>query len=92
MKGEEAIKDSGCEFLLLRVSWLCGQYGNNFVKTMLKLGSEKKEINIVDDQYGAPTFTDQVVEQTFELIQQEKSGVYHLSSDGLIPSYQSIRT
>lgn len=88
LKGEEAIKDSGCDFLLLRVSWLCGQYGNNFVKTMVKLGSEKKEVNIVDDQYGAPTFTDQVVEQTFELILQEKSGVYHLSSNGLITWYQ----
>lgn len=87
LKGEEAIKDSGCEFLLLRVSWLCGQYGHNFVKTMLKLGAERDELNVVNDQFGAPTFADQVVEQTFELLQQNKTGTYHLSSDGITTWY-----
>lgn len=87
LKGEEAIKDSGCEFLLLRVSWLCGQYGHNFVKTMLKLGTERDELNVVNDQFGAPTFADQVVEQTFELLQQNKTGTYHLSSDGITTWY-----
>jgi dTDP-4-dehydrorhamnose reductase len=83
LKGEEAIKDSGCEFLLLRVSWLCGQYGHNFVKTMLRLGAERDELNVVNDQFGSPTFADQVVEQTFELLQQNKIGTYHLSSGGM---------
>ncbi len=83
LKGEEAIKDSGCKFLLLRVSWLCGQYGNNFVKTMLRLGAERNELNVVHDQFGSPTFADQVVEQTFELLQQNKIGTYHLSSGGM---------
>ncbi len=87
LKGEEAIKDSGCEFLVLRVSWLCGQYGYNFVKTMLKLGGERDELNVVNDQFGSPTFADQVVEQTFELLQQNKSGTYHLSSDGITTWY-----
>ena len=87
-RGEEVIKESGCDYLIVRVSWLCGQYGNNFVKTMLKLGPKNKELSVVDDQYGAPTFTDQVVEQTFELIQQDKSGLYHLSSDGLLSWYE----
>ncbi|MBO6621473.1 MAG: dTDP-4-dehydrorhamnose reductase [Balneola sp.] len=83
LKGEEAIKDSGCEFLLLRVSWLCGQYGHNFVKTMLRLGAERDVLSVVNDQFGSPTFADQVVEQTFELLQQNKTGTYHLSSDGM---------
>lgn len=83
LKGEEAIKDSGCKFLLLRVSWLCGQYGHNFVKTMLRLGAERNELNVVNDQFGSPTFADQVVEQTFELLQQNKIGTYHLSSGGM---------
>lgn len=83
LKGEEAIKDSGCKFLLLRVSWLCGQYGHNFVKTILRLGAERDELNVVNDQFGSPTFADQVVEQTFELLQQNKIGTYHLSSGGM---------
>lgn len=83
LKGEEAIKDSSCEFLLLRVSWLCGQYGHNFVKTMLRLGAERDELKVVNDQFGSPTFADQVVEQTFELLQQNRTGTYHLSSDGM---------
>ncbi|MEQ9280822.1 MAG: dTDP-4-dehydrorhamnose reductase [Balneola sp.] len=87
LKGEEAIKDSGCEFLLLRVSWLCGQYGYNFVKTMLKIGSERDELNVVNDQFGSPTFADQVVEQTFKLLQQNKTGLYHLSSEGITTWY-----
>ena len=88
LNGEEAIKNSGCEFLLLRVSWLCGKYGNNFVKTMMKLGAEREELNVVNDQFGAPTFADQVVDQTFELLKQKKTGVYHLSSEGVISWYQ----
>lgn len=87
LKGEEAIKDSGSEFLLLRVSWLCGKYGHNFVKTMLRLGAERDELKVVNDQFGSPTFSDQVVEQTFELLQQNKTGTYHLSSDGMTTWY-----
>lgn len=87
LKGEEAIKDSGCEFLLLRVSWLCGKYGHNFVKTMLRLGAERDELKVVNDQFGSPTFADQVVEQAFELLQQNKTGTYHLSSEGMTTWY-----
>lgn len=81
--GEEAIINSGCNFLLLRVSWLCGKYGHNFIKTMIRLGQEREELNIVNDQYGSPTFADQVVEQSFQLLAQKESGIFHLSSNGL---------
>lgn len=86
-RGEVVIKESDCDYLIVRVSWLCGQYGYNFVKTMLRLGIEKDELNVVNDQFGSPTFADQVVEQTFELLQQNKSGTYHLSSDGITTWY-----
>ncbi|MEQ9089883.1 MAG: dTDP-4-dehydrorhamnose reductase [Balneola sp.] len=86
-RGEVVIKESDCDYLIVRVSWLCGQYGYNFVKTMLRLGIEKDELNVVNDQFGSPAFADQVVEQTFELLQQNKSGTYHLSSDGITTWY-----
>lgn len=87
LKGEDAIKKSDCDYLILRVSWLCGQYGHNFVKTMLKLGVEKDELNVVNDQFGAPTFANQVVEQTFELLHKNKTGTFHLSSEGMTTWY-----
>src|SRR5690606_11556292 len=54
--GERAIMASGCEHLTLRVSWLCGRFGHNFVKTMLRLGREREVIRVVDDQIGCPSF------------------------------------
>lgn len=83
-KGEIAIQNSGCSYLILRVSWLCGQFGNNFVKTMIRLGSERDELSVVNDQFGCPTFTDQVVEQSAKLLDNQKEGIYHLGSDGII--------
>jgi len=85
--GEQTVIVSGCEFLILRVSWLCGRFGNNFVKTMIRLGTEKDELNVVNDQFGSPTFADQVVEQSFELLNQAKMGIYHLSSEGVTTWY-----
>lgn len=90
-EGEIAIQNSGCDYLILRVSWLCGKFGNNFVKTMIRLGKEKKELNVVNDQFGSPTFTDQVVEQTYRLLSLDKSGVFHLSSTGITTWYKFAR-
>jgi len=90
-KGEQEIIKSECDYLLIRVSWLCGKHGHNFVKTMLRLGNEKTELSVVNDQLGSPTFTDQVVEQTFKLIQKKKSGIFHLSSDGITSWYDFAR-
>ncbi|GAB5408509.1 MAG: hypothetical protein BalsKO_08740 [Balneolaceae bacterium] len=83
-EGELEVIKSDCKFLILRVSWLCGTFGNNFVKTMIRLGTERKELNVVNDQFGSPTFADQVVEQSFELITQKKEGIFHLGSEGIV--------
>lgn len=85
--GEMAIVESGCEHLILRVSWLCGLYGNNFVKTMLRLAQEREELSVVNDQLGCPAFTKDVVGQTHELLKAVKSGVFHLGSEGIISWY-----
>ena len=81
--GERLIQVSGCEYLIVRTSWLCGRYGHNFVKTMIRLASEKDRIRVVNDQFGVPSFADNVVRNTLALIKENQRGVFHLSSLGL---------
>ena len=87
LAGEVSILNSGCNHLIIRVSWLCGRFGNNFVKSMIRLGKERDELNIVNDQFGSPTFADNVVENTWHLIDQNISGLYHITSRGMITWY-----
>ncbi|MDZ7807170.1 MAG: sugar nucleotide-binding protein [Gracilimonas sp.] len=61
--------------MIIRVSWLCGRFGNNFVKSMIRLAKDRDELKIVNDQYGSPTFADNVVENTWHLIDQNILGV-----------------
>lgn len=85
--GEKNIIESGCDYLLIRISWLCGKHGSNFVKTMLMLSSQRNELNVVNDQFGSPTFADNVVENSAVLLEAEQSGVFHLSSLGMCSWY-----
>lgn len=87
LAGEKAILESGCDYLLIRVSWLCGNYGNNFVKTMLKLAEDRDELKVVNDQFGCPTFAKNVVENCWQLIEGKEEGVFHLTSKGKITWY-----
>lgn len=82
-KGEEAIRESGCDYLIIRVSWLCGQYGKNFLKTMLRLAENRNSISVVGDQWGSPTFTTDVVKTTHVLLKKGLSGTYHITSKGI---------
>ncbi|MCG8373274.1 MAG: dTDP-4-dehydrorhamnose reductase [Balneolales bacterium] len=86
--GEKAIIDSGCDHLILRISWLCGAYGNNFVKTMMRLGTQRDELMVVNDQFGSPTFADNVVDWSYKLLQKEVLGTIHLSSSGITNWYE----
>lgn len=82
--GEKVLLESDCGWLLVRVSWLCGRYGSNFVKTMLRLGSEREELSVVDDQFGCPSLAFDVVQKTYQLLESGKNGIYHLSCEGKI--------
>lgn len=82
LKGELALQQHLDDFLILRVSWLCGSHGQNFLKTMLRLSESHKKLTIVDDQLGAPTFTFDVVDATERLLAAGARGIFHLGTQG----------
>jgi dTDP-4-dehydrorhamnose reductase len=81
LKGEMAIQSSGCKFLILRTAWVFSEYGNNFLKTMLRLGQEHDELSIVGDQIGCPTYAQDIANVIVKILprltSQKNSGVYH---------------
>ncbi|MBF0273816.1 MAG: dTDP-4-dehydrorhamnose reductase [Nitrospinae bacterium] len=82
LKGEENIKQSGCDFLIIRTAWLFGKNGSNFVKTMLNLAEKFPELKVVNDQQGTPTFTRDLAYGILKLIDGKHSGLYHLTNSG----------
>lgn len=81
--GEQAVQRILDKYFIVRISWVFGEHGNNFVKTMLRLGKEYKEINVVADQYGSPTYTADLAPLLVEMIQTEKYGIYHATNEGV---------
>ena len=92
-EGEEAVRQAGCAHLIFRTSWVFSHHGHNFVKTMLKLGSERPELDIVDDQLGAPTSAAMLADKTLHVLAgltaddpvsslADKGGTYHLTCSG----------
>lgn len=81
--GEEAVQKILDKYFVVRISWVFGEHGNNFVKTMLRLGKEHKEINVVADQYGSPTYTADLAPLVVEMIQTDKYGIYHATNEGV---------
>lgn len=86
--GEILVQSLSSKFFIVRTSWVYGKYGNNFVKTMLKLGQEKPLLQVVDDQKGSPTYTVDLANFLLELIQTEKYGVYHASNTEFCTWYE----
>lgn len=83
--GEDAVRHSGCRSLIIRTSWLYSPFGNNFVKTMLRLGAEKPEIGVVCDQVGSPTYARDLAEAILAMlprIGQRRGEIYHFTNDG----------
>lgn len=83
-EGEQAIRQTTEDHIIIRTSWLCGQFGSNFVKTMLKLGRERDKLQVVNDQWGSPSFTKNVVNNSIQLLKSGSVGTYHLTSKGMI--------
>lgn len=84
--GEDLLRASGCKHLILRVSWVYGMHGSNFLRTMLKLGLEREEVQVVEDQIGAPSWSRDIADCTVRLLsidwRSSESGVYNVSPCG----------
>ena len=89
LEGEEVITAQITQYYILRTSWLYSEYGNNFVKTMLKLGQERKELKIIADQIGTPTYAIDLAELILNIIKagNNQYGVYHYSNEGVTSWY-----
>ena len=85
LNGELAIQSSGCKHIIIRTAWVFSEYGNNFLKTMLRLGKEHNELNIVGDQIGCPTYAQDIASAIVQIIPQlhlqKHCGLYHYSGD-----------
>lgn len=89
MKGEQSIQKWCPEGIIIRTSWVYSTYGNNFVKTMIRLMKERDEIAVINDQIGSPTYAKDLAEALIHILLQQKwvPGIYHYSNEGEISWY-----
>lgn len=80
--GEEAVRQQLLKYFIVRISWVFGINGNNFIKTMLKLAETKCELNVVNDQIGSPTYTEDLAKLLVNMSETEKYGTYHATNEG----------
>ena len=92
--GELAVLNSSIDAIVIRTSWLYSGYGNNFLKTMLRLGNEKKSIQVVSDQKGTPTFAKDLAKTCLDILSDagstnisKKGSLYHYSNEGVTSWY-----
>ena len=86
--GEVLVQTLSSRYFIVRTSWVFGLQGNNFVKTMIKLAAERKELNVVHDQIGSPTYTLDLAHFISLLMNTERYGIYHVSNDGSCSWYE----
>lgn len=85
-EGELAVEKLAKHFIV-RIAWVFGVNGNNFIKTMLRLGKERGEVSVVNDQVGSPTYTFDLAELAVDMIMTDKYGTYHATNQGFCSWY-----
>lgn len=86
-EGELIVEELPKHFIV-RIAWVFGVNGNNFVKTMLRLGKERGAVSVVNDQIGSPTYTYDLSKLVVDMIQTDKYGIYHVTNEGLCSWYE----
>ena len=88
LKGEQYVQDLLEKYYIVRISWVFGVNGNNFIKTMLRLGLERDELNIINDQVGSPTYTADLAPLFVDMMETDKYGIYHATNEGFCSWYE----
>lgn len=89
LKGEQAIEGILKQYFIIRTAWLYSEHGNNFMKTMLRLGNERETLNVVYDQIGTPTYAGDLATVLIRIVSQglDQFGLYHYSNEGVASWY-----
>lgn len=88
--GEKSIRESGCKYIIFRTAWLYSPYGNNFVKTMMRLTGANESIRVVSDQIGTPTCAADLAAVIMKVLEEnmlDRTGIYHFTDEGCISWY-----
>lgn len=86
-KGELYVEELLKKYFIVRISWVFGLHGNNFIKTMIRLGKERGAVSVVNDQIGSPTYTPDLSRLLVDMIVSDKYGRYHATNEGLCSWY-----
>ena len=87
-EGELAVEKYLEKYFIVRIAWVFGVNGKNFIKTMLKLSETHEELNVVDDQVGSPTYTYDLAVLLVDMVESDKYGRYHATNEGLCTWYE----
>ncbi len=88
-KAEELLAELGSRYYLIRTQWLFGKSGKNFIETMLHLAAEGKDLRVVNDQFGSPTYARDLAQRVRQMIEEKRaSGVYHVTNSGTCTWYE----
>ncbi len=87
-EGELAVEELMDHYFIVRIAWVFGVAGKNFIKTMLRLGRERGAVSVVDDQIGSPTYTYDLARLLVDMIQTDRYGRYHATNEGLCSWYE----
>ena len=82
LRGEQFVRELVRKFFIVRIAWVFGDNGSNFVKTMLRIGKDRDEIRVVNDQIGTPTYTFDLARLLADMVQTERYGTYHATNEG----------
>ena len=94
LAGEQALMETCEQTVILRTAWLYSSFGNNFVKTMIKLGTERDSLNVIFDQIGTPTYAADLADTILKILSHETftPGMYHFSDEGVCSWYDFTKT
>ncbi len=87
-EGEQAVMENLDKYFIVRIAWVFGINGKNFVKTMLNLGKTRDKLTVVCDQFGSPTYTYDLAKLLVDMVQTDKYGVYHATNEGFCNWYE----